>query len=107
MMRRTQAELQQLLTQYPSDIRIHINIANSACNIPDISLAKDILAEARNISPKKQGTLIFQGISEQLTGNFQGAHAFFEEAYLLDTHNTEALSFYTQSSEKLKELAAL
>ena len=107
MMRRTQAELQQLLTQYPSDIRIHINIANIACNIPDISLAKDILAEARNISPKKQGTLIFQGISEQLTGNFQGAHAFFEEAYLLDTHNTEALSFYTQSSEKLKELAAL
>jgi hypothetical protein len=107
MMRRTQAELQQLLTEYPFDIRAHINIANIACNIPDLSLAKNILAEARSISPKKQGTIIFQGITEQLTGNTQGAHAFFEEAYLLDKKNTEALSFYTQSSQKLQELAAL
>ena len=107
---RAEEELLKLAQDKPGDARIHVFIGSYYRTIGQFEKAKEQMAIARTLSPRKQSIIEQQGFIELSLNHKPEAMAFFKEAFDLDTRNLEAREFYAGSlfyNAKPEEAVAL
>jgi O-antigen ligase/tetratricopeptide (TPR) repeat protein len=102
-MTRAEAELLGMVEEKPGDARLHVFLASFYRTLGDLAKAKEQMAIARTLSPRKQAIILQQGAIELSVGNNIGARDFFKEAYELDVANDEAKEYYIASLFYTKE----
>ncbi len=93
-MERSEKELLKLIEEKPGDARIHVFAASFYRSIGNVDEAAKQIAQARELSPKKQSIIAQQGIIAYTQGNLEEAKALFKEGFLLDERNLEEREFY-------------
>lgn len=91
---RAEEELLKLAQDKPGDARIHVFIGSYYRTTGQLEKAREQIAIARTLSPRKQSIIEQQGFIELSLKKDVEALAFFKEAYDLDTRNLEAREFY-------------
>lgn len=86
-------EMDKQVLEVPGDARLHMQFAMAYRVLGFYEEAKKQSALAREVSPRKQGIIIEQGLEALQAKEYTVAQAFFQEAYQLDTANDEAASF--------------
>ncbi len=94
---RAEEELLKLAEDKPGDARIHVFIGSFYRSIGQYEKARDQIAIARTLSPRKQSIIEQQGFVELSLQKEGEAMAFFKEAYELDHRSLEAREFYAGS----------
>lgn len=92
------------LERAPKDARLHLQFALFLRSIGDFKGAQQESAIARSLSPKKQSTIIEQGIESFQLGEFAAAKEYFTTAYELDTRNTDVVGYIAAASIASKDV---
>jgi O-antigen ligase/tetratricopeptide (TPR) repeat protein len=104
-MTRAEKELLQMVEEKPGDARLHVFLASYYRTFGNLEKAREQMAIARTLSPRKQAIILQQGAIELSLGNNTGARDFFKEGYEFDTTNEEAKEYYIASLFFTKEPA--
>ena len=100
---RAEAELLKLIENKPNDARLYVFLGSYYRAINNLPKAKEALATARTLSPRKQAIILQQGAIELGIGNTTVARDFFQEAFLLDENYNDAREYYVASLFMTKE----
>jgi cytochrome c-type biogenesis protein CcmH/NrfG len=107
---RAEEELLKLAQDKPGDARVHVFIGSYYRTTGQLEKAREQMAIARTLSPRKQSIVEQQGFIELSLKKEPEALAFFKEAYELDTRSLEAREFYAGAlfyNQKPEEAVAL
>jgi tetratricopeptide (TPR) repeat protein len=91
---RAEEELLKLAQDKPGDARIHVFIGSYYRTTSQLEKAREQMAIARSLSPRKQSIIEQQGFIELSLKKEPEALVFFKEAFELDTRSLEAREFY-------------
>ncbi len=91
---RAEEELLKLAQDKPGDARIHVFIGSYYRTTGQLEKAREQMAIARTLSPRKQSIIEQQGFIELSLQKDVEALVFFKEAYDLDPRSLEAREFY-------------
>ena len=78
---RIESELLKQIEEKPGDARIHVFISSFYRSAGEVEKAREQLAIARALSPRKQVIIFEQAYTELQSGQYEKAVAFFKEAY--------------------------
>ena len=92
-----ETQLNRLITEKPGDARVHVFVASYYRATNQLEKAREELAVARELSPRKPSIIIQQGVAELALGNTEAAVSYMKEAYELAPENAEAREYYIAS----------
>jgi tetratricopeptide (TPR) repeat protein len=95
---RIEAELLKQIEEKPGDARIHVFISSFYRSTNQIDKAREQLAIARALSPRKQVIIFEQGYVELQAGQYDAAVQLFKEAYDLGTQFSDVRINYAVSA---------
>ena len=93
IVQRAELELLRLAEDKPNDARVHNFIASFYRTIGAIDEAREQIAIAAALSPRKPALRMEQGLVELQAADLEAAEAFFRQALALDERNTQARIF--------------
>ena len=100
---KAEMELLKLIENKPNDARLYVFLGSYYRAINNLPKAKEALATARTLSPRKQAIILQQGAVELGMGNTPAARDFFKEAFLLDENYNDAREYYVAALFMTKE----
>lgn len=107
---RIEEELRTQINEKPRDARVHVFISSFYRSTGQYDKAREQLAIARSLSPRKQVIIYEQGFTEIQAQQYEQALAFFKEAFelgeqFLDSRtNYAAAAIFAGKSELMEEL---